>query len=69
LIKQGDSQKPTSKKANREKSKLKITQLVVMMLEPQGPRKIPKHPPKSAPKKGRKTILKYIFNERFIETG
>jgi hypothetical protein len=40
-----------------------------MMLEPQGPRKIPKHPPKSAPKKGRKTILKYIFNERFIETG
>jgi hypothetical protein len=68
-MKQGDSQKPTSKKAKREKSKLRTTQLVVMILEPREPKKTPKHPPRSAPRKGRKTILRYIFNKKFIEIG
>jgi len=49
------------KKAKNERNKLEITQDVVRIPEPQGPKKRPPNPPRKAPIRGRKTIFKYIF--------
>tara|TARA_B110000971_G_C20008794_1_gene500562 strand:- start:1584 stop:1808 length:225 start_codon:yes stop_codon:yes gene_type:complete len=61
VIKQGDSENPTSKKAKKESSKLEITQDVVTIPEPREPKKRPPKPDIKAPIRGKKTIFKYIF--------
>ena len=56
VIKQGDSENPTSKKAKKESSKLEITQDVVTIPEPREPKKRPPKPDIKAPIRGNSWI-------------